>query len=456
MPTLQQTQKLIQHLSPQQILQSSILQLNSLMLEERILAELEQNPALEMAEQDLPASPDEESETAESEDEFDWEELFNSPEDYNVSRFEDHSREAIEIQLAASEEFIENLHHQLVDLGLSEEELKIADELLGNINNEGYLTAEPLLVADRLQVSEEAVDKVRQEIMHLNPPGVGALDLQECLLAQLEVRGEDGLAMELVARHFEDFANRRYQRIIQALGCGEDELQAAIDTVARLNPKPGIGAATVMGEYIVPDLTVGEDNGEWVVMLNDTTLPELYVSPTYLGMLSGGQGLDSEARQFVRRKVEGARWFIQAVQQRRETMVKVMRAIIARQEEFFLKGQGHLKPMVLRDIADDVGMDISTISRVTNGKYVQTPHEIYELKYFFSEGMTTDQGEEVSTRIIKQELQKLIDGEDKQQPLNDEALALGLNGQGYPVARRTVAKYREQLKIPVARLRREL
>ncbi len=461
-PTLQQTQKLALHLSPQQILQSSILQLNSLMIEERILAELEQNPALEIEEQDLTAGSDEESETRESEEEeLDWDEILNSPEDFNVSRFEDHSREKIEMQLAASEEFVENLSRQLVDLGLSEKEIEIADEILGNINNEGYLTAEQLLVADRLQVPEEDVEKVRHEIMHLNPPGVGALDLQECLLAQLDVVNDNSLpgldlAVKIIERHFEDFANRRYGRVMRILGCSEEDLQKAINIITRLNPKPGIGGATVSGEYIVPDLLVEEQDGRWVITLNDTTLPALNISPTYVNLLSSRKGLDSETRQFVRHKVEAARWFIQAVQQRRETMLRVMRAIIARQEGFFSEGTGHLKPMVLKDIAEDIGMDISTISRVTNGKYVQTPQKVYELKYFFSEGMTTDQGEEVSTRIIKDALQKIIDGEDKHRPLNDEALAKRLNELGYPVARRTVAKYREQLKLPVARLRKEL
>ena len=461
-PTLQQTQKLALHLSPQQILQSSILQLNSLMLEERILAELEQNPALEMEEQDQPASSDEESESPEGEEEeFNWEELLNSPEDFNVSRFEDHSREKIEIQLAASEEFVDILSRQLIDLSLSEKDLEIADEIMGNINGEGYFTAEPLLVADRLQVPEETVEKVRHEIMRLNPPGVGALNLQECLLAQLDILNDDGLpglelARKIVARYFADFANRRYSRVMRALGCSEEDLQEAIDIVTRLNPKPGIGGTTVSGEYIVPDLLVEEQDGKWVITLNDTTFPTLNISPTYVNMLASRKGIDSETRQFVRHKVEAARWFIQAVQQRRETMLRVMRAIIVRQEDFFREGMRHLKPMVLKDIAEDIGMDISTISRVTNGKYVQTPNKIYELKYFFTEGMTTDQGEEVSTRIIKEALQKIIEGEDKQKPLNDEALAGRLKEQGYPVARRTVAKYREQLKLPVARLRKEL
>ncbi len=461
MPGLQQTQKLAQHLSPQQILQSSILQLNSLMLEERILAELEQNPALEMLEQELPSEENEETPADEEDEDFDWEELLNSPEDYNVARYEDHSREEFEVQLVATEAFAERMLRQLVDAGLAEHELEIADELLGNINGEGYLTAELFLVADRMKVSEETVEKVRQRIMHLQPAGVGALNLRECLLAQLEQQAEGNqpgleLATVIIADHFDNFANRRYGRILQALNCSEEELQEATEVISHLNPKPGMGETVSVGEYIVPDILVEEDDGEWVITLLDSTLPGLNISATYLNMLANKTAYDPETRQFARRKVEAARWFIQAVQQRRDTMVKVMAAIIGRQEEFFRKGQGHLKPLVLREIADDIGMDISTISRVTNGKYVQTPHEIFELKYFFSEGMTTDEGEEVSTRIIKDALQKIIDGEDKQKPLNDEALGKRLNKQGYPVARRTVAKYREQLKLPVARLRREL
>ena len=461
MPDLQQTQRLALHLSPQQILQSSILQLNGLMLEQRIVAELEQNPALELLDQELPAENDEVAENSEDEEEIDWEELLNSPEDYNVARYEDHSKEDFEVQLVATEEFMERLSRQLVDLGLAEIEMQITDELLGNINSEGYLTVEPLLIADRVGVSEEMVEKVRQHILHLNPAGVGALDLRECLLSQLEVQADkrlpgQELAVSIVTRHFDDFANRRYSRIMQSQSCTEEELQAAIDVISHLNPKPGMGDSVVVGEYIVPDILVEDDEGDWLVTLNDSTLPGLNISSTYLHMLANKKAYDLETRQFARRKVEAARWFIQAVMQRRQTMVRVMSAIISRQEEFFRKGHGHLKPMVLRDIADDIGMDISTISRVTNGKYVQTPHEIFELKYFFSEGMTTDEGEEVSTRIIKAALQKIIDGEEKQKPLNDESLAKRLNEQGYPLARRTVAKYREQLKLPVARLRKEL
>ena len=453
MPYLQQTQKLTQHLSPQQILQSSVLQLNSLMIEARILEELELNPALELADQDPVENDDNEDEGL---DDIDWDELLNSPDDFNVSRYEDHSRENIDIQIAASEEFMETLSRQLLDSGLTEETMAIAQELLGNINNEGYFSVEPLLVAERMHVSEEKVEAVRRQIMRLSPPGIGALNLNECLAVQLEVRGEDGLAARIISDHFDDFANRRYNRIIQALDCTEEELQAAIDVISQLNPKPGMGAVNVLGEYIVPDIIMEEIDGEWVISLNDISLPELHISPVYLNMITGKRRYDTATRQFARRKVEAAKWFIQAVQQRRHTIIRVMEAIIFKQREFFSNLRGPLKPMVLRDIAEDIDMDISTISRVTNGKYVQTPQKIYELKYFFSEGMTTDDGEEVSTRLIKAELQQIIDGEDKHKPFNDELLAVRLKEQGYPVARRTVAKYREQLHLPVARLRREL
>ena len=453
MPYLQQTQKLTQHLSPQQILQSSVLQLNSLMIEARILEELELNPALELADEDPVENDDNEDEGL---DDIDWDELLNSPDDFNVSRYEDHSRENIDIQIAASEEFMETLSRQLLDSGLTDETMAIAQELLGNINNEGYFSVEPLLVAERMHVSEEKVEAVRRQIMRLSPPGIGALNLNECLAVQLEVRGEDGLAARIISDHFDDFANRRYNRIIQALDCTEEELQAAIDVISQLNPKPGMGAVNVLGEYIVPDIIMEEIDGEWVISLNDISLPELHISPVYLNMITGKRRYDTATRQFARRKVEAAKWFIQAVQQRRHTIIRVMEAIIFKQREFFSNLRGPLKPMVLRDIAEDIDMDISTISRVTNGKYVQTPQKIYELKYFFSEGMTTDDGEEVSTRLIKAELQQIIDGEDKHKPFNDELLAVRLKEQGYPVARRTVAKYREQLHLPVARLRREL
>lgn len=452
--SLQQSQKLGQFLSPQQILQSSILQLTTLMLEERILEELEQNPALEMTE---PEQATAEDDANSEEDDIDWDEILNNPDDYNTSRFRDQSREEFEIQIAASVAFTEKLLAQMKDLGTTEGALAIAEELMGNLNSEGYLTIDPVLIADRMKVAEEVVEGVRHSMMRLNPAGVGALNLQECLLAQLDKLNAGGLAHTIVAEHFEDFANRRFSRVLQATRCSEEELQAAIEIISHLNPKPGLDDSTVANEYIVPDILVDEVDGEWVVTLNDNSVPEMFVSPTYLNMASSKTQYNAETRQFARKKVEAAKWFMQAVQQRKDTISRVMHAIITRQKEFYDRSDGSgLKPMVLRDVAEDINMDISTISRVTNGKYVQTPHNIYELKYFFSEGMITDEGEEVSTRQIKAELDKIIESEDKHKPLNDEKLAGLLKDLGYPVARRTVAKYREQLKYPVARLRKEL
>ena len=453
--TLQQSQKLGLHLSPQQILQSSILQLTTLRLEERILVELEQNPALELSEPET--TTDENDADDADQDDIDWDEILDSPDDYNTSRLEDHSREDFEIQIAASVAFTEKLMEQLADAGVSEQALGIAEELMGNLNGEGYLSIDPLLIAERLEISEEAVEEVRRQIMRLSPAGIGALDLRECLLAQLEQLGEKGLAIIIVADHFENFANRRYNRVMQATACSQEELTLAIEVISRLNPKPGQGETTVANEYIVPDILIDEVDGQWLITLNDGSLPEMFVSPTYVTMARSKKNYDTETRQFARKKVEAAKWFMQAVLQRRETIKRVMRAILVRQEKFFRRGDGAgLKPMVLRDVAEDVKMDISTISRVTNGKYVQTPVNIYELKYFFTEGMTTEEGEEVSTREIKAALQSIIGDENKRSPLNDEKLASLLKDKGYPVARRTVAKYREQLKFPVARLRKEM
>ncbi|MFC1747157.1 RNA polymerase sigma-54 factor, partial [Candidatus Neomarinimicrobiota bacterium] len=333
MPSLQQTQKLAQHLSPQQILQSSMLQLNSLMIEARILQEMEQNPALEFEEEDYSSEEEPIQEAEDAEDDIDWDELLNSPDDYNVSRYQDHSRETTDIQIAASEEFIENLAQQLADLGMDEEDIQIADEILGNIDLEGYLSVDPQLIADRFHISASKVHAVREQIMALNPAGVAALDLRECLLAQLKAKELDGLAMKIVSNHFDDFANRRYNRIMQALDCDADTLQDAMDLISRLNPKPGAGRETsVLQEYIVPDILVEEVNGKWIVTLNDGSLPGLNVNSTYLNMLSDRKTYDTETRQFARKKVEAAKWFLQAVQHRRETIVRVMEAIIERQD----------------------------------------------------------------------------------------------------------------------------
>jgi RNA polymerase sigma-54 factor len=261
-------------------------------------------------------------------------------------------------------------------------------------------------------------------------------------------------AIQVVSDYFEDFANHRFQNIIKALNWDKDRLQNVQEIITKLNPKPGAALSTPDPHYIVPDLIVEKVDGEYIVEVNDSRIPELQISSTYLQMVNNGNKVDLETRNYLRRKIDTAKWFIQAIQQRRITMIRVMKAIIARQRDFFEDTSNPLKPMILKDIAEDVNMDISTISRVTNGKYVQLRSGIYELKFFFNEGIMDGDGEEISTRIIKEKLKEIIDSEDKQKPYSDDQLSVLLKKAGYLVARRTVAKYREQLKMPVARLRR--
>jgi len=293
-----------------------------------------------------------------------------------------------------------------------------------------------------------------KEIQDLDPTGLAARDLKECLLIQLNQIANSGDAVQVIKNHFEDFANHRYQNIMKAYGWDKKRMQFIQDMITKLNPKPGAALNTPDPQYIVPDLIVEKIGAEYIVEVNDARIPELQISSTYLQMVRNGSKIDTETRNYLKRKIDTAKWFIQAIQQRRLTMIRVMRAIIARQPDFFEDTSKPLKPMILKDIAEDVNMDISTISRVTNGKYVQLRSGIYELKYFFNEGIKDEDGEEISTRIIKEKLKEIIASENKQKPYSDDQLSHRLRKEGYLVARRTVAKYREQLKLPVARLRR--
>jgi len=441
-------------LTPQQILQTVLLQLNSLDLEERILEELENNPVLEMRESEPVEEPD--SKESEQDDGVNWDDLVNSPDDYRMRTRYDKSQERREMPLPHQPDPIERLLEQIRLLDIDDEQRRIAEEIAWNIDERGYLETEVSIIVDRLGVSEEKVEEILHLVQRLNPPGLGARNLQECLQIQLEVNGQSPLALEIVKYHFDDFANRRFEKLCHNLRCSNEELNKAMEIISHLNPKPGEGAPTSNADYILPDLIVEEVNGELVVMINDSNIPELHLSPVYMNILETGKQADPEVRSFLRKKVGSARWFIQAVQQRQVTMLKVMKAIIAKQPSFFKGDTSTLHPMVLKDIAEDINMDVSTVSRVTRGKYVQSPYGIHELKYFFSEGLTTENGDEVSTKIVKDGLKKVVDEEDKRHPYSDDQLAEIMKGKGYPIARRTVAKYREQKKIPVARLRREL
>ena len=449
MPRLEQRLVQKQILAPQQILQATLLQLNSVNLEERILEELEKNPVLEQKESELtPEEPVKESKDDSLDVSFD-------DNDYEPATVYNPAKEALDLPLPDRQDFVEELIKQLDLYDLTDEERSIAEEILWNLDNRGYLATELYLIADRFGKTAEEIEPVLNFVQHLEPLGIAAKNLQDCLLIQLGGQA-DSIAFKIIQDHFNDFANKRYESLKKKLGVGSEELTDAIEVITHLNPRPGEGKILTREEIIIPDLIVREGENGWIVSTNDRNIPELGINPAYEEMLGNSKNLQPEDKKFLRDKTDSANWFIRAIQMRRQTMLKVMYAIIERQPEFFNGNTKNLAPMKLQDIADEIEMDVSTISRSTRGKYVDTPFGLYELKLLFTDGTIKQDGELISTQQVKQALQDIITNENKHNPLNDEALVNVLRNAGYNVARRTVAKYREQSNIPVARLRREL
>lgn len=488
-----QTTALQQKLAPQLIQSLRLLQMPTLELEQLIQQELEMNPLLEIdeeANQDLeeaeapePEASDaaKEEETSESEetdadpleelefedadldnkdqfDEDDWdlylnESGYSSPREEFDPNVEDWTHDG-----ASLRSLEDSLREQLLLTDLNAEEHAIADYLIGNIDEDGFLCTTTQDVADILGVDETEVEKVLSVIQTLEPPGVGARNLQECLLIQL--REQDigsGTVVDIVRDHLDDWINRRHSKIMRALGVDRDDLREAEEIIAALNPKPNVELEpSVNLNHVIPDLEVQSVGDEFVVSLTDRNVPALRVSPVYRTVLNKSEREGREAKKFVVDRLNSARWFISAIHQRRATMLKVMRCIVENQRDFFEKGPGNLRPMVLQEVADKVGMHVSTISRVSNGKYVQTPHGVFELKYFFDGGLSRDDGEDISARSVKEKIAKLIRDEDGKSPLSDQKIADILKEDGIAIARRTVAKYREQLDISPARLRKVL
>jgi len=431
-----------QTLQPQQILQATILQLNSVNLEERILAELETNPVLEQLE-----GTNEPDETPVDNNDLDWED--NEYEPPNV--FE--KKELSDMPIPQKKDFVEYLIDQLYLCNFNTQERIVAEEIIYNLDENGYLAIDLDLIIDRFELEPNDVLSVLKKIQRLNPKGIAARNLQECLLLQID-QAEDPFAYTLLSEYFEDVANHRYDQLIDKTECTEEELRYALAIIEHLNPKPGAGHENIEMITLIPELIIYERENNWVVVVNDNWLPEVQVSKEYVDMLAGE--LDKKARSFIKDKMDNAKWFVDAISDRRKTLTNVMKTIITRQPEFFQGNIKILRPMKLQDIADELDLDISTISRSTRGKYVDTPYGIYELKSFFTEKLITSSGEEISTMQIKQLLKDVLDNEDKHSPLTDEQLKVLLNTKGFPVARRTVAKYREQLHVPVARLRKKI
>ena len=458
MPKISQKLSLKQQLSPQQVLQASLLQLNLPLLEQRILQELELNPALEMME--LPdeveneENPEEKLES-EEEIEFEWEELLGVNDDFEYPKTQIKAEEERESPLVSQETMSEKILKQVQDCNVDNKSLRIAEEVLGNLDEQGYLTIEPMLISDRIQVEEEEVLDVMHLIQRLDPPGLASVNMQDCLLAQAEVRNENNVAIEILRDYFDDFVNHRYEKIMENIGCSKEDMNEAMEFIARLNPSPRDDQTLTKQNIVVPDIAVEDRNGKFYVVVQDGTLPEIRVSKAYINMLNDHKD-QKDVRTFVKKKLESAAWFVDAVEQRKMTIQRVMESIIKRQPDYFHSEKRRLQPMILKDIANDIEMDISTVSRVTNGKYVQLPWEIKELKTFFSEGIKTDAGDDVSNTQVKTRLKEIIDNENKQNPIGDEELTNRLKDEGYKIARRTITKYREQLKFPTARLRRKI
>lgn len=433
-----------QTLSPQQILQAKLLQLNNLTLEKAILHELEVNPVLDQEE------PEKEKENEEPD--FD---LLKDDDEYERTISIHQKREYVDIPQPEIQDFIETVIKQLDDYDLSETDKAIAEEILWNVDERGYLGTELFLIADRFNRTEEEILPTLKLVQKLDPKGIASRDLQECLLMQLSEKKET-LPYRIIEQYFELFTHKRFEVIEKALDVPKEELSQAISTISHLNPKPGEGIRFSKDEIIVPDLVVRKQNDKWVVLINDSGVPELKVSPDYTAMMEEQTRVDLNTRSFIKSKIETAQWFIEAIRQRKQTLTRVMYSIIKWQPEFFHGDIHNLIPMKLQDVADDIQMDISTISRSTRGKYADTPYGLYELKYFFTDKVILKDGSGVSNHVIKRLLKEIIDAEDKHSPLNDELLVQKLKEKSMPIARRTVSKYREQMNIPVARMRREM
>jgi len=486
---LQQKQELQQKLSPQQIQYIKLLQLNTLDLDQRIQEELEENPLLqegldeeEQHEEDkLDATDDEmenELETDEDDEEFDVEDLLNNTDDlygYNRPDYTGESEDR-DRPMPSEQTLAEQLEEQMSFLSLGETDQLIAEQIIGSIDVDGYLKRDVESIIDDIlfnhgvEVEGDDIERVLKQVQSLDPAGIAARDLQECLLLQLyrmneEVEGRR-TAIDMLENEYEAFTMKHFDKLQKRLDVDQRELKTAFDLIRRrLDPKPGEGEFSEQTNYITPDFTVRYVDGEFVITLNGRNAPDLHISRHYRRMLkklkaekkSDEDGdVDEETRKFLKNKFDSARWFIDSINQRRHTMSLVMDAIVQLQEDFFRYGEGHLKPMILEDVAEIIDMDISTVSRVVNGKYVQTEWGVYELKYFFSEGLETTEGEEVSNKEVKAELQRIVDNEDKTDPMSDQDIADALEEHGFKIARRTVSKYRKQLGIPVARLRKEI
>lgn len=481
--------KLSQKLSPQQIQLMKLIQLPTQAFEQRLQEELVENPALEESSKEDNYETDDYEVNTNDDDYDDYDNDHIDTGDINIDEYLSNDEtpdykyqtnnysdddDDKSLPFAAPVSFHQDLINQLNTFILTDDERDIAEFLVGSIDDMGYIRrtiqdiVDDMAFTQGIYTDETTVERILHLVQELEPAGVGARDLQECLLLQLKHKTPSdsvNLAIQVIEQQFEAFTKKHYDKLLQKFDVSQQQLRKAIDEIEKLNPKPGgsFDGNQKMVEHIVPDFTIRIVDGELELSLNGRNAPELHVSKDYQEMLqsykdtSEKSSSQKDAVQFIKQKLDSAKWFIDAIKQRQETLYVTMNAIMFYQQEYFLEGEEtKLRPMILKDIADMVGLDISTVSRVANSKYVDTPYGTKLIKEFFSESMTNDQGEEVSTIEIKNILQQVISEEDKRKPLPDDQLAEILKERGYPIARRTIAKYREQLDIPVARLRKKI
>lgn len=486
-------QKQLQKLSPQQIQLMKLLQVPTAQLEQRLKEEMEENPALEEGEEGH------EDEYDESKDEFsdmpEEAEPDGSEDDYeniDISEYVQEGDDEIAdyklrddnynnddepktIPHKVETGFNELMQQQLGMLNLDAHQQQVAEQIIGSLDDDGYLRRDIVALVDDMAfrqniiTTEDEIAKLLLQIQQFDPPGVGARNLQECLLLQLERKVSEGVhveaAIKVLSKYFDEFTKKHYEKIQRGLNLNDEQLKEVVNQIIKLNPKPGgtVGDVNKGETYVTPDFFIFNNNGKLELTLNSKNAPDLRISEGYREMLKDYErGSKKDKRQkeavlFIKQKIDSAKWFIDAIKQRQNTLMLTMTAIMNYQKDFFVTGdETEMRPMILKDIAEKTNLDISTVSRVANSKFVQTEFGTYRLKFFFSESLQTDSGEEVSTREVKKILSDLIEGESKKHPLSDERLTELLTEKGYNIARRTVAKYREQLNIPVARLRKEL
>ena len=436
------TQKQIQKLAPLQLMLSRLSQLSQTDLERAILEEVEKNPLLEL--------DDESGLSIEKNDDLDW-----SGEGLQTHHIPTGNLDVMEITQAEELDFFDRLLKQAQESGLDDEELLLAEEIIGSLDERGFLSGTPIEnIAYKLSVDLDLAETVLKKIQRLGPPGIAARDLRECMLLQLRANHEEPYVIEIIENFYEEYVDGELETIKKQLDLTQEDIDYAVSEIAKLNPKPASGHDDYLKKSIIPDVILRRKNGRFYVALNDYGSPGVRLSDAYLQMLDQ-KDIHNDTKRYLNSNKQAAEWFIKAIEQRKRSIISISQAIVRRQHEFLESKREHPAPMIMKDIAEDTDLDISTVSRIVNGKYMQTPTEVYELRFFFSEKAERSDGNDVSTRDLEQDLLLIIDSEDKTKPLSDEALQMALVEKGYNIARRTVAKYREKVGIPGSRERRK-